>query len=130
MTMGFLFTISKRQISEARWQERLERDTSRIMDLTSKANRISKYICRPLRFIGFVLIIIGTFYLFPWGLPRVREALWQYLSVLVLLGLSVLNILSLIRGTTLKSFMDNIERKFADKLRKRFLKFAGLDERF
>lgn len=126
LTQALVIEKGERQRVDNELQKRLEKESSQRITLKSRAAVISKWICRPLHILGVALIVIGTCYAFPWGLPRLTKAWLWYLSTFALFGMSVLSLMSLIRGTTLQHLVDNIERALTSKLSKWFLSFAGL----
>lgn len=126
LTQALVIEKGERQRVDNELQKRLEKESSQRITLRSRAAGISKWVCRPLQILGVALIMIGTCYAFPWGLPRLSKAWLRYVLTPALFGMSVLSFMSLIRGTTLKHFMDNIERALTSKLSKWFLSFAGL----
>ena len=128
LTQALSIEKGGRQRADNALQERLEKDESRRTTLRFKAAKWSKRICRPLYFLGVSLIIIGTVFAFPRGLPPFRQAAIRYISTAALIAMFLFSILSLVLGTTLKYLMKNLERKITGKLSERFLRFAGLAE--
>jgi hypothetical protein len=126
LTQALVIEKGERQRVDNELQKRLEKESSQRITLRSRAAGISKWICRPLHILGVALIMIGTCYAFPWGLPRLSKALLRYVSTAALFGMSALSFMSLIRGTTLQHFVDTIERALTNKLSEWFLSFAGL----
>jgi hypothetical protein len=126
LTQALVIEKGERRRVDNELQKRLEKESSQRITLRSRAAGISKWICRPLHILGVALIMIGTCYAFPWGLPQLSKALLRYVSTAALFGMSVLSFMSLIRGTTLQHFVDTIERALTNKLSEWFLSFAGL----
>jgi hypothetical protein len=126
LTQALVIEKGERQRIDNELQRRLEKESSQRITLRSRAAGISKWVCRPLHILGVTLIMIGTCYAFPWGLPRLSKAWLRYVSTFALFGMSVLSFMSLIRGTTLKHFVDNIEQALTNKFSEWFFGFAGL----
>lgn len=73
------------------------------------AHKISNNICKVLKFIFLILLIIAALLIFPWKLPRLENAAINYASSILILLIFILTILNLYKGETINALMQKFE---------------------
>lgn len=101
---------------EAKVKDFLIKEKGRSEKIKFIANKISKWMIRPIASIIFILILIGSIYTIPWRLSPLREKYWDYIVFIPFVLFWIITLMSIWKGASIKEIIGKTEHKLEEKI--------------